>query len=87
MSTPQSKNHLPSRLIGDQIRLKQILINLIKSTMKFAINKDIKLSAKYDTSNEHLNVVLDVSSSKAFENELKCVIGYFKANKGSQHDE
>ena len=52
--------------------------------MKFSINKDIKLSAKYDSENEKLIIKLDVSSSKVFDKELQGVINYFKTNNGSQ---
>ena len=75
---------LPDKLIGDKTRLKQILINLIKSVMKFSINKVIELSSKYDSKNEKLTIKLDVTSSKVFEKELKGIIDYFKTNNGSQ---
>ena len=46
--------------------------------MKFSINKDIKLSATYDSKSELLKVELDVSSSKVFDHELKSVIHHFE---------
>ena len=38
------------KLIGDEIRLKQILINLTKSALKFSMNSSLKLVANFDHS-------------------------------------
>ena len=38
---------LPEKLIGDQIRLKQVLVNLTKNAIKFSPRKDICIKAAF----------------------------------------
>lgn len=48
--------HLPETLIGDQIRLKQVLVNLTKNALKFSFGKPIKIQVNYDVDNQLLKV-------------------------------
>ena len=62
-------------LVGDQIRLKQVLINFTKNALKFTVDGSIKIVAAYDYASMQLKVhVVDtgkgISSSEmatAFE--------------------
>ena len=50
------KGALPPTLIGDQIRLKQVLVNLTKNSLKFSYKKPVTLRVFYDKRKELLNV-------------------------------
>ena len=54
------EDRLPSLLNGDDNRLKQILINLTNSGLKFSIKKHIRIKANYDHKEHMLRVSLDV---------------------------
>ena len=47
---------LPETLFGDDVRLKQILINLVKNSFKFTKLGCIRVIAAYDEANEMLKV-------------------------------
>ena len=52
MEHEESHTKLPKILVGDQIRLKQILINLVKSALKFTSHGTIQISSYYDVAKE-----------------------------------
>ena len=72
---PRQSEQLPETLIGDQIRLKQVLINLTRNAMKFTNKGEIRIVMSYDEIGEMLEVqVADTGSglepkelSKLFE--------------------
>ena len=47
---------LPKILVGDQIRLKQVLVNLTKNALKFSYNQSVKIKASFDPLNGRLKV-------------------------------
>ena len=47
---------MPDFLYGDQIRLKQVLINLTKNALKFTTKGHIEIKAAYEASTEMLKV-------------------------------
>ena len=44
---PGKSSKLPAIIVGDELRLKQGLVNLIKNALKFAPKKDIFIQASY----------------------------------------
>lgn len=38
----------PEQLYGDQVRLKQVLVSLMKNALKFSYNESVKIRACYD---------------------------------------
>ena len=47
LSIVPNKNDLP-KVLGDERRFKQILINLVKNALKFTIRGQIVIKASYD---------------------------------------
>ena len=56
ISLPLKEAPLPQELVGDHIRLKQILINLVKNALKFTKKGNIKIVAAYNDIEEMLTV-------------------------------
>lgn len=54
---------LPELVQGDQIRLKQIMINLIKNVLKFTVNGKVLLQTKYNRMVRQLWVTLSMRGS------------------------
>ena len=59
--------YLPDKLYGDQIRLKQILINLTKNALKFTLRGNIHILASYDEEQAKL-IVHVVDTGKGISN-------------------
>ena len=47
---------IPFELVGDQVRLQQILINLTKNALKFTHRGSITICVAYDYIEEYLDV-------------------------------
>ena len=50
------RHPLPDQLVGDHIRLQQILINLVKNALKFCRRGTVRVVAAYDSDAEMLKV-------------------------------
>ncbi|MCL2231017.1 MAG: ATP-binding protein, partial [Treponema sp.] len=55
--------NLPSRLLGDELRLKQILNNLLSNAIKYTDKGQVHLSVNFKTINEDIMLVLGVSDT------------------------
>jgi len=55
--------NLPSRLFGDELRLKQILNNLLSNAIKYTEKGQVHLSVNYKIINEDVMLVLSVSDT------------------------
>ena len=61
---------LPDKLIGDELRLKQILINLVKNAFKFTRSGCIRVIAAYDEKLEELIVHIVDTGKGIREDEM-----------------
>ena len=68
---------LPVKLLGDQVRLQQVLINLTKNALKFTHRGKIIILAAYDYSNEILQVQISDSGKGIKENEMRQLFTLF----------
>ena len=56
MATEPVFKELPERILGDSVRLKQVLINLLRNSIKFAMGKAIEIRACYNKRLKQLQV-------------------------------
>ena len=76
---------MPYLLYGDQIRLKQVLINLVKNALKFTQGDAIKIVAAYDHSSELLKCqVIDNGLGFNDEEKQKIFLVFGKAERTSK---
>ena len=71
------EEQFPDQLVGDQIRLKQVLINLTKNALKFTVGGTIKIVAAYDYASEQLKVHIIDSGKGITQEEMKKVFEKF----------
>ncbi len=57
------QSDIPSVLIGDEIRIRQILINLLSNAIKFTKSGNINLSVTYEKTNDVIELFLSVSDT------------------------
>ena len=70
---------LPKFLIGDQIRLKQVLINLTKNALKFTPKGEISIKASHDGGTNMLHVsVTDTGQGISAKNKEKLFKAFSK---------
>ena len=69
-----TKGNMPAQLYGDQMRLKQALINLVKSfLMRSRVNSKIHLTASYNYQKEELRIeIFDLEATRD-SNEALCL--------------
>lgn len=76
---------IPECLVGDQLRLSQILVNLISNALKFTKNGEIKLTAKLEKRVRNLCFVkfeiLDSGCGIALENQDKIFEKFVQINR------
>ena len=68
---------LPEELLGDQIRLKQVLINLVKNALKFTAGGSITIHTSYDNLNELLKFSIVDTGLGIKEEEQKNLFSLF----------
>ena len=61
---------LPETLIGDELRLKQVLINLVKNALKFTENGFVRILAGFDHTCDRLIIVIADSGKGITEEEM-----------------
>ena len=77
---------LPDSLIGDQIHLKQVLVNLIKNALKFSQRQEIKIQAKYEAREQLLHVAVIDKGRGIKADEMANLFTFFGKIKRTERD-
>ncbi|MDR1478007.1 MAG: response regulator [Planctomycetaceae bacterium] len=80
---------LPNYLIGDEVRLRQVLLNLLNNAVKFTNEGFIKLSVSGELNNQTANLTIKVSDSGIGikQQDMNKLFGYFtQIDKVTHHD-
>ena len=76
-------------MVGDQKRLKQILINLVKNALKFTPRGDIKIVCSYDKVLEmlHMHIIDNGKGIKSEQiNKLFDLFGKLRRSNEANHE-
>jgi signal transduction histidine kinase len=68
VASQMKQRALPKQLIGDKLRLQQILINLIKNALKFCLRGKVNILMTFDAPQEMLKVDV-VDNGKGIKHE------------------
>ena len=68
---------LPKLLLGDNLRLQQILINLTKNALKFSIRRSVRIIAAYDADEEMLRVHIKDTGKGILQEDLPKLFSLF----------
>ena len=60
----KAEGRIPEKLVGDKVRLEQVLVNLIKYSLKFCYRNDIIIQPTYEPLIETLVVKIIAKGSK-----------------------
>ena len=77
---------LPNLLIGDQIHLKQVLVNLAKNALKFSRGQEIKIKATYEASKQLLRVYVVDKGKGIKSDEMKNLFTLFGKVQRTEED-
>ena len=54
---------IPSRLVGDDVRVRQVLINLLTNAVKYTYEGSVTLTIKGETFNDHVDIFFSVKDT------------------------
>lgn len=75
---------LPELVLGDKIRLQQVLVNLIKNALKFSYGKPIMILALYDYAKKKLKVQVRDQGCGISKDDLSLLFTLFGKGKASE---
>ena len=70
LNSQMQSEFIPDKLVGDQVRLQQVLINLTKNALKFTRKGRITLIIAYDYVHEQLQVHVKDTGKGIAQEEL-----------------